>query len=99
MSFNVSHVNSSAPALAVEVGFDQQLNFVNESVGSYQVCVFLSGQIERNVSVEIIHNPTNSPGKSKSSINPYSTVTEVHYTYRFRAFWVHSPYIYQWIQY
>jgi hypothetical protein len=48
--------------LAVEVGFDQQLNFVNESAGSYEVCVFLSGQIERNVSVQIVGVPAISPG-------------------------------------
>ncbi len=48
--------------LAVGVGFDQQLNFVSESTGSYEVCVFLSGQIERNVSVQIVGVPAISPG-------------------------------------
>ena len=47
----------------MEVGFDQTMNFVDESVGSYELCVFLSGQIERDVSVQVISIPTNSPGK------------------------------------
>ena len=49
--------------LVVEVGFDQAMNFINESIGLYEVCVFLSGQIERNVSVQIISVPSSSPGE------------------------------------
>ena len=47
----------------VEVGFDPALNFVDESIGSYEVCVFLSGQIERDVSVQVVSSPASSPGK------------------------------------
>ena len=47
----------------MEVGFDPAMNFVNESVGSYEVCVFLSGQIERDVSVQVVSSPASSPGK------------------------------------
>lgn len=76
----------SIHALVVEVGFDQQLNFVNESVGIYEVCVFLSGEIERNVSVQIISIPANSPGilnQLKHHIPLYSYCMRFIYTFRF----------------
>lgn len=81
--FDVSFFTCSSHVLVVEVGFDQPLNFVNESVGQYQVCVFLSGQIERNVSVQIISVPANSPGSLNQLKSHTLTVTKIHYTFRF----------------
>ena len=46
----------------VEVGFDQITSFVNESVGSYELCVFLRGLLERTVMLEVVSVPANSPG-------------------------------------
>lgn len=44
------------------------MSFVEENVGSYKVCAFLDGQIERDVSVEIAVTPSNSPGNNKNII-------------------------------
>ena len=81
--FGISSFTCFAHALAVEVGFDQPLNFVNESVGQYEVCVFLSGQIERNIAVQIINVPANSPGSLNQLKSHAPSVTKIHYTFRF----------------
>lgn len=48
--------------IVVEIGFDPITSLVNESAGTYEICVFLLGQIERVVSVSVTSIPANSPG-------------------------------------
>ena len=58
----------------VAVGFDPVLSFIEESVGDYELCVFLIGQFERTVTVQVASNPRTSLGNIITLLQLYSII-------------------------